>query len=389
MKISLFSVFALCFNGVVVVEAAAPALPKIGRYELLPAVHKLGYPSANITSVTPYKGVIHVELWQFNSEPGSLQLFSSYNNKTLACEGTPLTLETGGPLLSSSGYNHTRFESKIKRFEFTSSVSTNKTGDQSLCARLYLSKPDQSMSLVKVSWLDTAFDLKVALSGGFSTFTQEVKMKSLKGNKESGTIGKIVAVDSFLCGEDNVTAYGIGQSFSLCLDASSAYNITSVKNVVCENSGSKRQLVDSAGKKDVFTSFNRAVGIKSNDNKKTGSRGSYRINSVVTAGYFSNKATSFSCTGDAEVVTYPTLRRSLTTSVSFPSFGQKSSFRDLQESTLPESSNELSETPFSTIVGIFEPDDLDIMEASAFFHGYVGLGSSFVAGAAMIMIAAM
>uniref|UniRef100_A0A7S4AK18 Uncharacterized protein n=1 Tax=Pseudo-nitzschia australis TaxID=44445 RepID=A0A7S4AK18_9STRA len=388
MKISLFSVFALCFNGVVVVEAAAPALPEIDRYELLPAVHKLGYPSANITSVTPYKGIIHFEEFKNSSGNFKVQLFPSYNNETLVCEGQ-LLADIAGPKLSATGFNVTRSNSHIKGFEFATTVSSTKNGTQSLCARLYLSIPTQSVPFFKVSWLDTAFDLKVALSGGFSTFTQEVKMKSLKGNKESGTIGKIVAVDSFLCGEDNVTAYGIGQSFSLCLDASSAYNITSVKNVVCENSGSKRQLVDSAGKKDVFTSFNRAVGIKSNDNKKTGSRGSYRINSVVTAGYFSNKATSFSCTGDAEVVTYPTLRRSLTTSVSFPSFGQKSSFRDLQESTLPESSNELSETPFSTIVGIFEPDDLDIMEASAFFHGYVGLGSSFVAGAAMIMIAAM
>mmetsp|Transcript_23406 Transcript_23406/g.49158 ORF Transcript_23406/g.49158 Transcript_23406/m.49158 type:complete len:389 (-) Transcript_23406:188-1354(-) len=388
MKISLFSVFALCFNGVVVVEAAAPALPEIDRYELLPAVHKLGYPSANITSVTPYKGIIHFEEFKNSSGNFKVQLFPSYNNETLVCEGQ-LLADIAGPKLSATGFNVTRSNSHIKGFEFATRVSSTKNGTQSLCARLYLSKPTQSVPMFKVSWLDTAFDLKVALSGGFSTFTQEVKMKSLKGNKESGTIGKIVAVDSFLCGEDNVTAYGIGQSFSLCLDASSAYNITSVKNVVCENSGSKRQLVDSAGKKDVFTSFNRAVGIKSNDNKKTGSRGSYRINSVVTAGYFSNKATSFSCTGEAAVVTYPTLRRSLTTSVSFPSFGQKSSFRDLQESTLPESSNELSETPFSTIVGIFEPDDLDIMEASAFFHGYVGLGSSFVAGAAMIMIAAM
>jgi len=383
MKISLFSVFALCFNGVVVVEAAAPALPKIGRYELLPAVHKLGYPSANITSVTPYKGIIHFEEFKNSSGNFKVQLFPSYNNETLVCEGQ-LLADIAGPKLSATGFNVTRSNSHIKGFEFATRVSSTKNGTQSLCARLYLSKPTQSVPMFKVSWLDTAFDLKVALSGGFSTFTQEVKMKSLKGNKESGTIGKIVAVDSFLCGEDNVTAYGIGQSFSLCLDASSAYNITSVKNVVCENSGSKRQLVDSAGKKDVFTSFNRAVGIKSNDNKKTGSRGSYRINSVVTAGYFSNKATSFSCTGDADVVTYPTLRRSLTTSVSFPSFGQKSSFRDLQESTLPE-----GDTPFSTTVDIFEPADLDFIMASAFFPGYVGLGSSFVAGAAMIMIAAM
>uniref|UniRef100_A0A6U9YSL0 Uncharacterized protein n=1 Tax=Pseudo-nitzschia australis TaxID=44445 RepID=A0A6U9YSL0_9STRA len=383
MKISLFSVFALCFNGVVVVEAAAPALPEIDRYELLPAVHKLGYPSANITSVTPYKGIIHFEEFKNSSGNFKVQLFPSYNNETLVCEGQ-LLADIAGPKLSATGFNVTRSNSHIKGFEFATTVSSTKNGTQSLCARLYLSIPTQSVPFFKVSWLDTAFDLKVALSGGFSTFTQEVKMKSLKGNKESGTIGKIVAVDSFLCGEDNVTAYGIGQSFSLCLDASSAYNITSVKNVVCENSGSKRQLVDSAGKKDVFTSFNRAVGIKSNDNKKTGSRGSYRINSVVTAGYFSNKATSFSCTGEAAVVTYPGGRRSLTTSVSFPSFGQKFSFRDLQESTLPE-----GDTPFSTTVDIFEPADLDFIMASAFFPGYVGLGSSFVAGAAMIMIAAM
>mmetsp|Transcript_868 Transcript_868/g.1637 ORF Transcript_868/g.1637 Transcript_868/m.1637 type:complete len:389 (-) Transcript_868:168-1334(-) len=388
MNLFLLSVFALCLNGVV-------GMPEIYRYEILPAVASkpnTTAPLGAVTSVTPYQGRIYMESADVEL-PLYYEVFPSYYNGTFLCKGTPLGNVSAAAIRTGpSNHTTTRSKSVIRIVDFDAKVNSTTVGKQSLCVRLSVRSDinKSTTALEMVSYFDTAFDLNVASSSGFSTtFDQKVHLAALKGNKESGTIGKIVAVDSFLCGEDNVTAYGIGQSFSLCLDASSAYNITSVKNVVCENSGSKRQLVDSAGKKDVFTSFNRAVGIKSNDNKKTGSRGSYRINSVVTAGYFSNKATSFSCTGEAAVVTYPTLRRSLTTSVSFPSFGQKSSFRDLQESTLPESSNELSETPFSTIVGIFEPDDLDIMEASAFFHGYVGLGSSFVAGAAMIMIAAM
>jgi len=397
MRFFFLSVVALCLDGVV---GAIILLPRIHQFELIPAGNTSSSetPAGKITSVDPLAGVIYLEKSK-EIESVYVELFSSYkySNDPALCTGSPFLNATAGVLTNvTDKYTRTKSDSIIQSVEFRSK-SNSTDGNNNFCVRTSL-KANIPESEV-VAFFDTAFVLNVNFGAGFENFNQSVNTVALTGNKESGKIDRVVGVgmNAYLCGEGAETVYRIGQDFEICVEtASSLYNISSFKNVICKNSSLKRVLVDSYGTNDMLTSIKDAEGTKSNDNTTTAGKGSKKIISVVTAGYFSNKATSFSCTGDAEVVAFPPPPppppgpgpgRSLTTSFSFASFGQESSSRDLQESTLPDSSNELGEIPFSTTVGI-SAERADF-KAAAFFAGYVGLGNSFIAGAAMIMIAAI
>ena len=174
-----------------------------------------------------------------------------------------------------------------------------------------------------------------------------------------------------MCGKDDINdgkpvagKHKIGQDFRVCVRPTAActgeYSAASFKNVIC---GYRQLVIEGGDSTDILTKVTATlIGNKE-------AAGNAAFTSVIASGYFDGGKAVFVCGTGESVLNFK--GRRLTTGFLHVSLGEENSSRALQETTTPERSKLVGDSPFATTIGIMSDSaDVDGLAASAFRYRY-------------------
>jgi len=189
-------------------------------------------------------------------------------------------------------------------------AETNNTGRIAICARA-AKRLDFDTSIPGaeyVSVVDTVLSVEVDFQAKFQNFTEMiVSIVQQEEGIYKASITKTVDVDAFLCapGRPADPTYTMGDEFGVCVRPTQqyideGYSVTGIVGVVCANKNETRTLFEDSVPDALTKIFDASTVGRDTNGTAAGSRSAGFV-SVVTAGYFKEGESSFSCSGYVSV----------------------------------------------------------------------------------------
>mmetsp|Transcript_937 Transcript_937/g.2159 ORF Transcript_937/g.2159 Transcript_937/m.2159 type:complete len:483 (+) Transcript_937:96-1544(+) len=338
MRVSSIGIATLSLNGAI--WFAEGNRPVIDPFEVFPIRTSATTPMGTVSSLDPLQGQVYFETnaataldpTDVNYIPVTIELFA---NSPLSgfCDGG-YRIDTGSSRVQTKYFKMLENETSYKAYDANkrtsdgiigvsrfiidnfetplltsgppTSVYSKKGTDETIdiCVRSSIQKDFNAAEkgLDYVSYMDSHFTVNITVKDGvFSALSTSVTKPNVK--EQGTTSSKTISVESFVCSDDDIQEFNVGQNFQICVQPTaqyaSQYSIKSIKNVTCKNAFDSKLLVATDGPTDSLTTIIESNGIQSIDKTKKAGPSSKGIKSVVTAGFFGKGATSFSCSGEA------------------------------------------------------------------------------------------